>query len=139
MKRTKEEYYNLLEDTVSYYSESPVTKRGMNHSLGGNGCAYYNPNNGNMCAAGRFLLNVEQYARTSNNTESIDFLLQDDIDSPLLKPEARGFSMDFWIKLQDLHDRNKYWTDTGLSEAGIERVKIIKDFIEDLFVESIEN
>lgn len=94
--RTKQDYLNLLKETVEYYKTNP---RGYNANA--NQCVYYDKITGVMCAVGRCLINPEKLGNFNGGIIPLnnEFGLESS-----LKEEYRGFSMYFWGELQGLHD-----------------------------------
>lgn len=118
----------LIDETVNYYSQNPVGKRATRVEDGIQiGCEYYTPE-GRMCAVGRCCKNpklVEEqneglWATSIPNFESI------------LKKEYQGFPIKLWEELQNLHDTAGYWTETGLSHSGEDKVKELKESYKDV-------
>ena len=88
------------------------------------GCVYYDPETKRSCAVGMWIrpeLRPEYAKREwySVSVEGVNRRL--DLDS-ILVPEAQGQSILFWSWMQSLHDDEEYWDDTGLSEAGWDRL-----------------
>jgi len=107
-------YREVVEDTVKYYSED--TNR---RALEGPSCTYYNPENGNMCAVGRYMYEPNKF--TIGDIGELDFLsLLDDFKfEDIMKDEVKHLTdTSFWRTLQSLHDASVYWLDNNLSEAG---------------------
>jgi hypothetical protein len=124
MKRTKQDYLNLLNETVSYYT----TEKNELSSLDGV-CNYLSPN-GTMCAVGRCLINPKgkdsQLKKFKGGT-GVVFLFNLYEPNKILKKQYRGFSLQFWIDLQLLHDNNDYIVNFTLTSRGIEVVEGIKE------------
>ena len=100
----------LNETVAAYTSKTRAVEIG--------GCRYFT--NGRCCAIGRCMIDPEKYKDYAGDAESFQ-----DLDS-LLKPEYRGFPIDFWLALQYLHDIPMNWNNEGLSENGkttVERIK----------------
>lgn len=43
------------------------------------------------------------------------------------KPQFRGHESEFWSEIQILHDDNRFWRDSGLTDDGKEFVKELKE------------
>lgn len=86
------------------------------------GCRYFM--NGRCCAVGRCMLNPEQHENYLGGVNRFS-----DLDA-LLKSEYRGFPIDFWRDLQDLHDWEDNWDENGLTETGKTKVANIKEEFE---------
>lgn len=115
--KTKQDYLNLLEETVSYY-----TKEKNNRSTQEGSCFYYK--DGNMCAVGRCLTNPKD-KDSKLGVLAVYSLFKEDI----FKDEYRGFDIDFWTLLQDLHDRPCNWDKFKLTVLGETKVNDIKNWI----------
>lgn len=103
----------LNETTAAYTSKT----RAVDPESGG--CRYFAQ--GKCCAVGRCMLDPEVYKNYLGNVNRFG-----DLDS-LLKPEYRGFPIDFWLDLQDLHDWDGNWNETGLTTLGKKKVRDIKE------------
>lgn len=119
MRKTKLQIIEELFDNG--YCKDPST-RSLNDSRG---CLYENKE-GNRCAVGKCLIDpvrIDRYFSTEDLDSSVDCIpnLEDE-----LKEEYRGHGLGFWVKLQDLHDGTFYWTESGLSSVGEDRLTAIK-------------
>lgn len=115
MNRTKEEYHNLLNETIQYYSED-INRRALDKN---NLCCYYTTD-GKMCAVGRCLEHPESFEKTDID---IDLAIHDlTITKQDFKEKYRGFAVNFWFDLQYLHDNNNFWEKDGLTQEGKEYV-----------------
>ena len=108
-KRTKQEYLDLLNETIKYYSEDP-SRRGVETIQGHTyGCKYYTED-GKMCAVGRCLTNPKKFQKDMAKTGYGAIEVIADHTSihveRRLKPEYTGFSILFWQQLQSLHDQH---------------------------------
>lgn len=140
--KTKQDYLNLLEDTINYYSDT--SKRALvNTDNRGPICVYKDPVTNNKCAVGRFLkegawLNHEGdiWRLTAGILDGdyhsvIEFDDEETALDFILEEEYRGYRVEFWGMLQNLHDSNTNWNDKGLSPEGEGSVNNIKTWIED--------
>jgi hypothetical protein len=108
----------ILNETIAFYN-ADVTKRSKNKSAD---CSY-NGVDGKHCAVGRCLL-PEYHAQGEtlkgnhlgiltlymrNNKANLDEMLQE---------KYRGHENDFWLSLQDLHDKEELWDNAGLNADG---------------------
>lgn len=111
--RTKEEYLELLNETVQYYKHH---ERGTYKGI----CMYRTPN-GNMCAVGRCVEDIESVGDIPGDLLGLIDDLKDrgqTLDDVLYE-QYRGFHTDFWFELQYLHDTSHFWTPNGnLTESG---------------------
>ena len=122
MKRTKQNYIDLLDETVNYYKSDP-SNRAISYS---GACMYYM--NGKMCAVGRCLIdpkNIEKISSKEKDSSSIKTLLTSNkkikklnAKDKLFKPKYTDFNLHFWEDLQDLHDDSNNWTENTLSHEG---------------------
>lgn len=122
---TKEE---IIRETVEYYKDA--SKRGYDEVE--EVCKYLTEG-GNMCAVGRCLipgsmmevkrpfipLKVVEMANCQASVMNIENLEE------ILKPEYRGHSIKFWIRLQNLHDSYEFYTDGTMNEKGLEYAKYL--------------
>jgi hypothetical protein len=121
-------YRQVVEDTVKYYSED--TRR---RSLEGSICTYYNPENGNMCAVGRYMCEPQKF--TIDNIGEMDFssLLGDFNFEDIMKEEVKNLNnILFWEKLQCLHDWSTNWTKYGLKDSGKSKYEELLEFADRL-------
>jgi hypothetical protein len=119
MTKTIEEIVN---ETVEYYSADP-SLRGI-HDHRGNACAYIN-SAGNMCAVGRCMLPeaLEKYGRCNTDVLGLARHACQTLDT-LLKPEYRGHPVEFWKRLQMLHDDACLWNEEVEEREKLCRVMI---------------
>lgn len=103
----------ILIETVRFYSED--TTRRATISLGG--CTYRIPPTDTMpvrcCAVGRCMTEdaLNKYWKCSDFVDSlVDKYESGDVDN-ILRPEYHGHDIDFWRKLQALHDHAQHWRD----------------------------
>ena len=61
-------------------------------------------------------------------TSDVDSLLKRFSDN-IFKKQYRGYSLNFWSKLQRLHDGEGYWVDGKLSHSGEAKEKDINQWI----------
>jgi hypothetical protein len=85
------------------------------------GCKYISAETGLMCAVGRCCIAPQSewygnFAQLRPSQERPMFESQD--RDELLRPEYRGHDPYFWMELQALHDTDRFWTDSGLSQSG---------------------
>lgn len=101
----------VLDDTIQFYKGNP-------RASSKNGCRYsMETEKGETihCALGRFLIDPEDVERKLKGDVcgALDLatrMKQPDLDA-LLKPEVRGFPLQFWDHLQCFHDTDEYWTE----------------------------
>lgn len=134
MERSKEDYLNLLNETVDFYSED-VSRR----AIDAEGSCMYNTEDEKQCAVGRCLTDeaIGKFGTVRADVfgllkaakkEGYTFL------DEILKEEYRGFNIDFWFQLQRLHDIELYWQKgTGLTKEGKIHVVFTKrEFVNNL-------
>lgn len=110
----------VLTETVAFYGENPSEKRSKN-----DGHCYYLSASGKRCAMGRLL--DERYTRADlSEFEGKDSSC---IPSYMIKKEYKELSTDFLVELQILHDSNKNWNSSEISEIGAQKVELIKQDI----------
>jgi hypothetical protein len=118
-------YFEVLEDTINYYSVDPVNRR----SSFNNETFYYK--NGNSCAVGRYIIDVKNFIKINEiyNTETVKSLFES-FGFDILKNEVSDLvDIKFWNLIQSLHDTSDYWNDKGLSELGLEKKENIINHI----------
>jgi hypothetical protein len=126
MKRTKQEYQKLWEETEKYYSDK--SKCAVNKKQ--NTCLYLDKN-GNKCAVGRALnTNHPQYKKLSKLIASVEDITGklkgvETLDE-LLYPRYRGYTLTFWKKLQAYHDS------LALNQPIVKHRRAIKEYIRKL-------
>lgn len=118
----------IILETVAFYSEDP-SRRAVIKEDGRAKCRYLTED-GRKCAVGRCMIEGKKiaYAGLKFPADKVDAGIGDleDRDSQLL-PEYRGHSLHFWSCLQEFHDADYNFTDTGLSDAGQQTVKYLLD------------
>jgi hypothetical protein len=124
MKRTKQDYLRLLNETVSYYTTEKNELSYLNEE-----CAYLGEG-GSMCAVGRCLINPKgkdlKLDEVSENDTSVEVLFKVYQENKILKKEYRGFSIGFWKDLQSFHDTSLYISNFELTSYGIGAFEDIK-------------
>lgn len=112
----------FLEDTVAYYSED------VNRRCRGAVNCYYSPKNADKigisegCAIGRHL--------KDSLKEKLDDTEESGVNTTVifnkLPKKLRQLGQDFLTDIQILHDLQVYWNSKGLTKAGKEYYKAIK-------------
>lgn len=88
-------------------------------------CVYNGPNN-THCAFGKMC--VDPTGLTPYEGHDADGVLGR-LGMDVLKPEYRGYPIDFYLAIQHLHDCENHWTEKGLSHFGMDwAVQTIKKF-----------
>lgn len=119
----------IIEELFDNYYVKDPSKR----AVSGRVCLYYEANTGNKCAVGMCMLNDEtaKYHQEFYATDVAslnDYLVSEEemrLDS-ILKEEYHGHDLDFWERVQKMHDRHYYWTEYGLSEQGLAKLEELK-------------
>lgn len=112
----------------NYYVKDPSKRATYNIA-----CSYYQDSTGNKCAVGMCMLDdatAKHYESVcSSDVGGLNGFLMDEerlhLDD-ILKEEYRGHAIDFWAKVQVLHDGTGFWTEDGLSEGGLVRLDGLK-------------
>ena len=104
----------ILQETYDYYSNP--RRRATSET----GCEYITVD-GRMCAVGRCCENPKLLDELGYG--SIDTAEAPEEILDFLKPEYQGHEIGFWESLQDWHDTNGNFTETGISEQGEYRYK----------------
>ena len=116
----------LITETIDFYS-TDTSRRGVTESIHGHITCSYQSENGNKCAVGRCMTEdaLEKYYDFQNNVEKLP-----DFES-LLLPQYQGHDIEFWRRLQRLHDATYNWDENGLTTDGQKIVdNLIKTFVE---------
>lgn len=112
----------IINETVEFYSKDPVNNRAFSQK---GGYEYINKDN-KKCAVGRCIKDsILEEERNTINAQGYVISLDKNYKGldTILKDEYIGHDVDFWEKLQEIHDSNFNWTPEGLSENGKENVK----------------
>ncbi len=122
-------YNDVIDETVEYYSKNPRSLNIKdNRSVG---CFYLHPDTGAMCAVGRCLNDeyLKVFGDSGSNMQSLveDHFHENDF-TIMFKEEYKHLnSLDFWSRLQDLHDCDLYWNNGVLSVDGKIYVRTLKE------------
>jgi len=115
----QQQMQDILKETVDYYNEDPVNRRSVTKD---GDCMYTWGKN--HCAVGRFLKEEYQDETWDGNNESVNELCEHnenyggfDIDWCLID-RAQGLDVDFWTRLQNIHDTIGYWEEWHEHEDG---------------------
>lgn len=108
-------YLAVIDETIEYYSSHPRAVDRLGN------CIYLAPN-GAKCAVGRLLkCDVPAELNFRPVDELIPILLRHGYDTGVSL-----LDIPFLEDLQDLHDRNTNWTDSGLSDLGIKAAEELR-------------
>lgn len=127
----KNKKLNLLQETVSYYSENPL--RICRASFDGEAHCFYdglkNPNTeSDGCAVGRLLpQELKEYLDTVFTFNKVASSVSEVFQH--LPLDIQEYGVQFLRRLQGLHDTLDYWDEKGLTETG---KVFIKNFIVDI-------
>jgi hypothetical protein len=126
----------IIEETAAYYSKN-LNKRAvkMSYTEEGNdesplfNCVYFDSDTGNKCAFSRCCKDGVSFIKYEGRSA---VAVIDELGFDVLKPEYQGVkSGTFWSQLQRLHDLPRYWDNKGLTYAGQEYLKFLKNFYKD--------
>lgn len=128
MQKTKKE---IILETAEFYDSDP-SRRAVVNQDGRSKCRYLTED-GRKCAVGRCLIEGEKilYVGIFDAQEAMSAELADtpvnDITNlqDVLMPEYRGHDIYFWERLQEFHDCDNHFTDTGLSEDGQHQLEFL--------------
>lgn len=107
----------ILQDTINHYKLSNRAEQDY-------GCVYMN-SKGLKCAVGRYMIKEDpsEYNSHGNVYSLVARLVESNkpggLDSLLIE-EVRGHDIEFWARLQRLHDQPSNWDVDGLSPDGAE-------------------
>ena len=82
-------------------------------------CQYY-LEDGRQCAVGKCMKDPKKFEDTITSVGCLENLETE------LKPEYQGHSIEFWDKLQGMHDCQYNWGEAGLTERGVTRLNELK-------------
>ena len=117
----QQQMQNILKDTIDYYNEDPVNRR----SVDKDGSCQYTWGN-NHCAVGRYLRKEYQDEGWDSNNDSANELAQNadngdwNIDWCLVE-NVHGLDVNFWSRLQDIHDVIGNWEEWHEHRDGVRK------------------
>lgn len=115
---TREEFLNEM---VAYYSED-VSRRSVGTNDLGQHICYYKKNN-KCCAIGRYIPDDKYDDIMEGKGVTADAVLRK------LPQEIINLGIYFLEECQFLHDGNKYWDTSGLTNFGLEKYnQILQDY-----------
>lgn len=125
MQKTKKE---IILETAAFYGEDP-SRRAVIKEDGRAKCRYLTED-GRKCAVGKCLIEGEKILSVgivgAMSAELVDGQVHDIANlEDILMPEYRGHDTDFWARLQEFHDCDVHFTDTGLSEDGEHKLEFL--------------
>ena len=115
----QQQMQDILKDTIDYYNEDPANRRSVDKD--GN-CMYTWGNN--HCAIGRYLKDEYQKESWIDNNMSVNELSDYSDDMSIdcfLEKKAHGLDLDFWTRLQDMHDLVGYWEEWHEHRDGVRK------------------
>jgi hypothetical protein len=122
----------LLLDALEYYTIDPVGRRCIGVDEIGLSTCYYSPKSiskqdtSQRCLIGRLLNpDLAELIDTKESEIGINTLISNGLYT--LPSFMNGDNKYFLCDCQSLHDGDRYWTETGLSEYGKTRVSYIID------------
>lgn len=101
MTDQQQRMHKVLDETVEYYKTHPRATDGQGD------CKYYIK--GNMCAVGRCFKNPSKFRNEDIDVDNISKKYDFNAE---LKEQYQGLLIEFWLRLQDLHDTENYWEKT---------------------------
>jgi hypothetical protein len=115
-------YIDVINETVEFYVADPVNRRSLSNDpddeIHSNGCLYNGPD-GKQCAFARCANRIDKKYEGLSAYKILD---AEGIN--ILKDEKQHLDNTyFWEELQNLHDNDFYWNESGLSTDGQEYVK----------------
>lgn len=109
---TRKSMVEIIDQTVSYYSED-VSRRSV---LCDGTCVYIGPD-GKRCAYARMCTDDSQFIEGKVLRSQYDAKIKDEYD---------GYTTDFYVDIQDIHDRGWFWSESGLTLEGRSHVQFLK-------------
>jgi hypothetical protein len=119
----------IIEELFDNHFVKNPNKRGVSEFEGRPICVYYKADTRNKCAVGMCLTTkaLSHIGREhfEGDVRDLDDFFSNNLDY-YMKDQYRGHSLKFWTALQDLHDSPRFWTNTGLSDEGQNRLADLK-------------
>lgn len=119
----------FLDETVAFIGADPTAHRAINRAKGR---CEYRTKEGRGCAIGRYIPDEKYLPEIDDRT---GFGITDATNicikyADMLPLEVQALGGGFLNDVQALHDGERYWSYSGLSEAGTRNVEaIIRDYI----------
>jgi hypothetical protein len=107
----------FLQDTIEYYSVDPYGRRSISQNI----LCKYRTIDGAQCAIGRHIPDDKYDPKIER--KSVDKIKN---LSHYLPEHILELGLDFLVAVQKIHDNHNNWCLKGLSNYGIERVKLIE-------------
>jgi hypothetical protein len=119
----------IIEELFDNHFVKNPKKRGVKRFEGRPNCVYYDADTRNKCAVGMCLTTkaLSHIGREhfKGDVRDLDDFLSNNLDY-YMKDQYRGHNLTFWDDLQFLHDSPRFWTNTGLSDEGQNRLADLK-------------
>lgn len=107
----------VLQDTINFYTLE-------NRAVDCFEKCQYLTEDGKKCAIGRYLKKGHE-KELMECPKSVEAFLNISAFAKIIPSWMKKIEPDFLKSIQVLHDKEEYWTETGLSKEGIENVKRI--------------
>lgn len=127
MKTTGREF-NMLQDVITHFGEDPINRRSEEEGLYETYCVYSrqeNKPNNIGCAIGMYLSDKVAEKLDRNDEGSIKDILKNPELKKLLPKWMLAIDPNFLEDIQILHDNDFIWNDKGLTEKGLDIVRMI--------------
>lgn len=128
--KEKMSYLDVLEETINFYSVDPLNRRSVDTDFGN---CYYKYGTKN-CAFARYMNSVDSFIEDNpeyNGETARSIIATFGMD--VMREEVRHLiDVEFWCKLQILHDEKTHWDKDGINEDGIEYANKIKEYIKSI-------
>lgn len=113
--------HQIIDETIEYYKNNPRSFNQMDETE----CKYLNED-GAMCAVGRCLTDESlTIAHKYYEGQPANMLLSH--SEIKLREQYTDMPIEFWVRLQRIHDNRKYWSNMELTPLGLSEVKIFKE------------
>lgn len=114
----------IIDEVLGMYAKNPKL-RAVTYDEFGNPSCLYSTQDGRHCAVGMCMTKDSQerigYLSTSVYDLELDYGLNN-----LLEEKYIGHDESFWQDLQNFHDNEDYFTETGLSNEGERKLAAMK-------------
>ena len=105
----------FIDEKLQYYIDDPSRR-----AVDDDGNCFYRSPEGKQCIIGSCIPETVYERSMENKT------LENNEVQEKLPVEILNLGIDFLAEVQLFHDNNYYWTDSGLSESGINQLETIK-------------
>lgn len=115
----------IIRETKEYYASDPSRRSYVKFGNGHINCRYNGPN-GKKCAFARYVKENKTYKLQEGVSASTCI---EDLGVSILKDEYQIEDLEFWNRLQRLHDRSIYWDEKGLTDTGVKfYIELLKTY-----------